>query len=146
EHVISAELAGNFAYGFSGILVVNGRSAGDDPEAFGVEPAKMRDDFFREAVSEEFLLRIAAEILERENHEHPSPIGSGPGRPLDGCNKTIAPPRYGFDKSRALSGIAKQLPNLADGCVQAVLESNDRIRPEPFPEDAPGDDLAGLFQ
>jgi len=57
-------------------------------------------------------------------------------------------PRPGdcFNEPRILRRVPQGVPDLADSLVQAVIEVDDGLRPEPVVQLRPGDQLAGTFQ
>ena len=51
-------------------LILHGSGAGDHAKALRVQPAELRDHLLRHTVSNVFLVRIVAQVQERQYHKH----------------------------------------------------------------------------
>jgi len=62
-------------------------------------------------------------------------------------HKTVASPRNGFDISGAICRVPEHVPDFFDGCVQAVVEIDERVRrPKRLFQIFAGDDLPAPLQ
>src|SRR5690348_18398653 len=69
QHVLHGHFASDLRDVLVTILVSNGGQAADDGEMFWIETRQLRSDFFRDAVAEIILLRIATQIVERNDDD-----------------------------------------------------------------------------
>ena len=69
QHVVDAEILADLADVLARILVEHRCRASDDAEVTGIERAELGDHFFREAVAEELLLGVVAQILKWQDRQ-----------------------------------------------------------------------------
>ena len=69
QHVIDAQILADLADVLPRVLVEHRCRAGDDAEMTGIERAKLGDHFLGEAVAEELLLGVVAQVLKRQDRQ-----------------------------------------------------------------------------
>src|SRR4029077_5161888 len=70
DHVLNREFSRDLVYPLIAVLVSHHRSAGDHAQLFGMQSTKLRNQLFRQAVSEVLLFRITGEIFQGQHGKH----------------------------------------------------------------------------
>src|SRR6266403_2231244 len=130
QYVVHVQFPRNLSNGFLCGHVLNGRRPRDDSQPLRIELGELRDHLFGEAIGEVVPFTAAAQICEWQRHQHL--LFGGRTRALqfcDGGDKAVTNARHGFDEPWAPRPVSEQLAHFADGGVQTMFVTNDRIRP-----------------
>jgi hypothetical protein len=110
--VFNPQFPANLVNAFLGLLVLHHGGASNNAQPRRMQASKLSDQFFRHAIDEVLLPRVAAQILQRQHGKSDSfrpHLGLSyafSARPCQSCDEAVTVPRQGFDEAWILRRIA----------------------------------------